>query len=54
MLKETENEETRLFCQMFVIGGISVEGTWAPCATTLATPMIWDRALYSFIKKQTF
>ena len=26
MLKETENEETRLFCQIFVIGGISIEG----------------------------
>ena len=24
MQKETENEETRLFCQIFVIGGILV------------------------------
>ena len=24
MLKETEAEETRLFCQIFVIGGISI------------------------------
>ena len=30
MLKETENEETRLFCQIFVIGGISIEGPWSP------------------------
>ena len=35
MLKETENEETRLFCQIFVIGGISIEGAGSP----LATPM---------------
>ena len=32
MLKETENEEPRLFCQIFVIGGISIEGAWAPWA----------------------
>ena len=25
MLKETENEETRLFCRIFVIGGISID-----------------------------
>ena len=30
MLKETENEETRLFCQIFVIGGISIEGAQVP------------------------
>ena len=30
MLKETENEETKLFCQIFVIGGISIEGARAP------------------------
>ena len=30
MLKETENEETRHFCQIFVIGGISIERGWAP------------------------
>ena len=40
MLKETENEETRFFCQIFVIGGISIEGSRAPWATPLATPMI--------------
>ena len=40
MLKETENEETRFFSQIFVIGGISIEGSRAPWATPLATPMI--------------
>ena len=30
MLKETEHEETRLFCQIFVNGGISIEGARAP------------------------
>ena len=30
MLKETENRETRFFCQIFVIGGISIEGSRAP------------------------
>ena len=30
MLKETENDETRLFCQSFVIGGISIEGVRGP------------------------
>ena len=40
MLKETENEETRLFCRVFVIGGISIAGARASWATPLATPMI--------------
>ena len=40
MLKETENEETGLFCQIFVIGGISIEGARAPWATPVATIMI--------------
>ena len=30
MLKDTENEETRLFCQIFVIGRISIEGPGPP------------------------
>ena len=30
MLKETENEETRLFGQTFVIGGISIARAPAP------------------------
>ena len=39
MLKETKNEETRLFCHIFIIGGISIgwgKGTGLP--TTLAKP----------------
>ena len=51
MLKETETEETRLFCQIFVIGGILIEETRAPWATPLATPMILkqDCALKFFL-----
>ena len=30
MQKETENKETRLFCQIFVIGGILIEGPGPP------------------------
>ena len=30
MLKETENEETRLFWQFFVIGGILIKGSGSP------------------------
>ena len=30
MLKEAENKETRLFCQIFVIGGIFIEGEGPP------------------------
>ena len=30
MLNETENEETRLFCQIFVIGGILREEARTP------------------------
>ena len=33
MLKEIENEETRLFCEIFVIGGFAIEGARAPWAT---------------------
>ena len=32
MLKETENEETKLFCKIFVIGGVLIEGARARCA----------------------
>ena len=37
MLKETENEETSLFCHIFVIGSISIGGH---ALSPLATPMI--------------
>ena len=40
MLKEIENEETRLVCQISVIGGILIEGARAPLAIPLATPMV--------------
>ena len=30
MLKEIENEETRLFWQIFIIGGISIKGFGSP------------------------
>ena len=39
MRKETANEETRFFCQIFAIGGISIEGARASWATPLAMPM---------------
>ena len=39
-LKEIENEETRLFCQTFVIGGVSFVRARASWAIPLATPMI--------------
>ena len=53
MLKETENEETRFFCQIFVIGGISIEEAQAPWATPLATPLTLrlDCAVKFFHKK---
>ena len=57
MLKETENEETRLFWQIFVTGGISIKGARVPWATPLATPMILrqDRSPKKFFhKKKTF
>ena len=43
------------FCQICVIGGISIEGARAPWATLLASPMILrqDRAL-KFFHKKTF
>ena len=39
MLKEPENEETRLFRQIFVISGISIEGA-RPSGPPLPTAMI--------------
>ena len=33
MLKETENEETRLFWEIFVICGILIKGARVPLAT---------------------
>ena len=53
MLKETENKETRLFCQIFVIDDISIEGARAFWATPWLRLWFWDKIapLISFIKK---
>ena len=56
MLKGTANEETRLFCQIFVIGGILIEEARAPLATSLG--YAYDFEIRSrpkfFLKKKTF
>ena len=49
MLKETENEEIRLFCHIFIIDGISIEGA-GPLDPTLAKPMIVTSMLFYDIK----
>ena len=43
MLKETEAEETRIFCHMFIIGGISIGEGAGPAAPPWLTPMITSR-----------
>ena len=57
MLKETENEETRLFWQIFAIGGILIKGTQVPSAP-LATLMIliqdWSPNKFFHKKTTTF
>ena len=55
MLKETENEETQLFWQIFVIGGILIKGTRVPSATPWLRQWFWDNIaplISSFTKKQ--
>ena len=54
MLKETENEETRLFWQIFVIGGILIEGGPGPLGHSLATLTILrqDRSPNKFFYKK--
>ena len=56
MLKETENEEPRLFWQIFVIGGILIKVARVPSATPWLRQWFWDKItpLSSFIKKKTF
>ena len=39
MLKKTETEETRLFCHIFIIGGILIGWGAGPPGLPLATPM---------------
>ena len=53
MLKETENEETGFFWQIFAIGGISIEGARVSSATHWLRQCFWDKIapLSSFIKK---
>ena len=47
MLKETENEKTRLFCHIFIICGISIGEALAP---PLATPMIVTSMLFMILR----
>ena len=56
MLKGTENEETRLFCQIFVIGGILIEEAQAPLATSpdYANDFEIRSRPKFFLKKKTF
>ena len=42
VLKETENEETRLFWQSFVIGGILIKEARVPSATPWLRQWFWD------------
>ena len=53
MLEKTENEETRLFCHIFVIGGISIGG-WPMIVILmpppLATPMIVILMLFVILR----
>ena len=54
MLKETKNEETRLFWQIFVIGGILIKGGPGHLGHPLATAMILrqDRSPNKFFHKK--
>ena len=55
MLKETENEETRPLCQIFVVGGILIEGARAPWATPSGYFYDFEIRLRPLVlKKKTF
>ena len=56
MLKETENEETRLFWQNFVIGGILIKGARVPSVIPWLRQWFWDKIapLTSSYIKTTF
>ena len=41
MLKETENEETRHFCHIFIIGGTSIGGGGGLPAAMIVTSMLF-------------
>ena len=49
MLKETENQETRLFCHIFIIGGISIEGD-PGSLIPLAMPIVVISMLFVTLK----
>ena len=54
MLKETENEETRLFCQTFVIGGVSIvraRRRWAQ--VQFLSNQFWCRWVNEFMSNLT-
>ena len=53
MLKGTENEETRIFCQICVIGALQLRGAQALRVTPWLRLWFWDKIapLSSFIKK---
>ena len=56
-LKDTENEKTRLFWQIFVNGGILIKGPRISSATPWLRQWFWDKIaplISSFIKKKTF
>ena len=41
MLKGPENEETRLFCHIFIVEGISIERGAPPVALMIVTLMLF-------------
>ena len=43
MRKETENKETRLFCEMFVIGGILIAGAGTLRPTPWLRLWFWNK-----------
>ena len=50
MLKETENEETRLFCHIFFIDGTSMVGGGGSLGPLQATPTIVTSMLFVILK----
>ena len=57
MMMMTENEETRLFWEIFVICDILIKGARVPLATPWLLQWFWDKIaplISSFIQKKTF